>query len=249
MPSAGRPPGRAPISPRVRLAARMYATGAVATKREASEAAGLHPSYFTLVSSPGHQMYNPEVTELMDEIDRQIHDKTVDMSTILQAVGREALSRMRDLMKTSKNEAIIAKTAADLLDRSPETSKIQKHQVASFSLDGEDAKMLAAAMVRSAEARLAYGEAAEGDFVRVPLRSDTNQPEESQDAGQGLLPSAPGQVDEGLGAGASAVGSGQVDPADSEHPAGSAEVGSAPQEPETQGPIIERQLRLLKDEP
>ena len=244
MPSTGRPPGRAPISPRVRLAARLYQSGAVASKREASEAAGLHPSYFSLVSSPNHHLYNPEVTELMDEIDRQIQDKTVDMSAVLQTLGREALSRMRQVMKESKNEAIVVKAAADILDRSPETSKIQKHQVASFSVSGDDAKLLAAAMVRSAQAREQFAEVASGDFVRVPL----GQPQENTDnAGQGLLSPTMGQVDEGDLSDSGSLdgqGTGAV-PAKQ----GSAEGRSASEESASEGPLTnDKAMQVLKDE-
>lgn len=160
---------RRPPSPRVALAARLYASGAVATKGEAGEAAGLNGTYFRLVSSPGAQRSHPEVRKLMEDVDAQIHDKTVEMSAILQHIGREALVEMRRLMHASNNEAIKLKAASDLLDRSTETSKIHKHQVASFSVSGDDAKMLAAAMVESAKAREQYPEAASGDFVKVPI--------------------------------------------------------------------------------
>lgn len=257
--SRGRPPGQSPISPRVKLAARLYASGAVATKVEASEAAGLHPSYFTLITSPGNTQFRPEVAELMDEIDQQIHDKTVDMSTVLQAVGREALSRMRGLMKESRNEAIVVKAAADLLDRSPETSKIQKHQVASFAVSGDDAKLLASAMVRSAQARAQFAEVTQSDFVRVPLgqndlestqdnspnpdgQSNSAQRQEGEaNAGQGLQRPSVGQVDEGTVSSASGLdGQGTCDePAST----GQAEVGPASEESAAERPVS---LRLIK---
>ena len=171
----GRPPGKATASPRVRLAARLYASGAVDSKRAAAEAVGLHPTYFSLVTSPGNDLHKPEATEIIDKVEQDIHDKTVQMSSVLDTLGREALSRMRGLMHDSKNEAIVFKASADLLDRSQETSKVQKHQVATFSVGSDDAKMLAAAMLRSAQARSRFAEAAEGDFVRIPIASTAEE--------------------------------------------------------------------------
>lgn len=259
----GRPRGRSGPTAKTRLAARLYASGACETKRAAALAVGLHPSYFTLVSSPGSKQFQPEVKRIMDEVEQAIQDKTVDMSAVLQTVGREALLRMRGLMKDSQNEAIVVKAAADLLDRSPETSKIHKHQVAAFSVSGDDAKLLAAAMVRSAQARESSEglEAASGDFVRVPLEQHLDEAGEAQvditvagaaskeleDARQGLLSGTPGQVDEEQRPDASAIGSGEVDSGASGPSASEAQSGPAPQADAAQGPITdERRLRLIK---
>lgn len=165
--------GRA--TPRIRHAARLYASGAVKTKQEAAEAVGVNPSYFNIVTQPGHARSNPEIIKLMDEIEERIHDKTVALSSVIESVSREALSEMRDLLNNSNNEAIRLKAASDILDRNPETSKTQKHQLSSFSLGSEDAKTLAAALVKSAEAQRLYGAAAVGDFVKIPQEPDDAQ--------------------------------------------------------------------------
>lgn len=174
------------ISPRVKLAARLYVTGAVATKREAAEAAGLHPTYFSVVTAPQHSRYKPEVGQLMDEIDKAIHDKSIQTSALLELIGREALTEMRGLMKKDDNLAIKFKAAQDLLDRSPETSKIQKHAISSFSLDGADAKQLAAAMVQAAQIRAAYEGEVTGDYVRIPVDPIQEGPDDARQ-----LPHAP----------------------------------------------------------
>jgi len=179
------------MSPRLKHACRLYASAAVPTKREAAEAVGLNPSYFNVITQPGHAKAMPEAIELIDEIQAKIQDKTVDLSSIIQLVSREAVDEMRALLKESKNEAIRLKAASDILDRNPETSKTQKHQVSSFSLTGEDAKSLAAALVMSARAQQAVAPVT-GDFIRIP----TEQEEEAYtDAGQRLLTSALRQVD------------------------------------------------------
>ena len=171
------------ISPRVKLAARLYATGAVPTKKEAAEAAGLNPGYFSVVTQPDHPKFNPAAGKLMDEIDQALHDKSIQTSALLELLGREALVKMRDLMKDDGNKAIQFKAAQDLLDRAPETSKIQKHAVAGFSLAGEDAKQIAAALVQAAHVRAVVGDSVLGDIVRIPV--DPTQ-EELHDAGEEL---------------------------------------------------------------
>jgi hypothetical protein len=184
--------------PRIRHAARLYASGAVRTKQEAAEAVGVNPSYFNIVTQPGHAKAKPEIIALMDEIERNIQNKTVALSSVVESVSREALSEMRDLLNHSQNEAIRLKAASDILDRNPETSKTQKHQLAAFTLGSEDAKSLAAALVKSAEATRLYGAGATGDFVRIPIETETVPLPGDPNAGQGLLTPEVRQVDEGV---------------------------------------------------
>lgn len=176
--------------PRIRHAARLYASGAVKTKQEAALAVGVNPSYFNVVTQPGHARSNPKIIALMDQIEQSIHDKTVSLSSVIESVSREAVTEMRTLLKNSNNEAIRLKAASDILDRNPETSKTQKHQLSSFSLGSEDAKALAAALVKSAEAQRLYGSQVHGDFVRIP--------QETQDAGPGSLPTEVRRINEGI---------------------------------------------------
>jgi hypothetical protein len=105
----------------------------------------------------------------MEDIDRAIHDRTIQTSAVLEMLGRKALEKMYGLMEASQNEAIQFKATQDLLDRSPETSKIQKHAISSFSLAGEDAKQLAAAMVQAAQIRQAFEGEVQGDYIRIPV--------------------------------------------------------------------------------
>lgn len=185
--------------PRIRHAARLYASGAVKTKQEAAEAVGVNPSYFNIVTQPGHARSKPEIIALMDDIERSIHDKTVSLSSVIENVSREAVSEMRDLLNHSQNEAIRLKAASDILDRNPETSKTQKHQLSSFSLGSEDAKSLAAALVKSAEAQRLYAQAAAGDYVRIPQEADGASPQIGDyNARQGLLFTEVRQVNQGV---------------------------------------------------
>ena len=126
----------------------------------------------------------------MDDIEAAIHNKTVSLSSVIESVSREAVSEMRDLLNNSQNEAIRLKAASDILDRNPETSKTQKHQLSAFSLGSEDAKALAIALVKSAEAQKLYATQTVGDFVRIPMEEDN--------AGQGLQPPEVRQINEGV---------------------------------------------------
>lgn len=146
------------------MAARLYASGAVKTKREAAEAVGLDPQYFYQISRPA--VSNPEVTSIVGEIDHAIQDKTVALSTVIALAARKAVQRVNALMD-SANEHIQLKAATDILDRNPETSKTQKVLSASFSIEGKDAAEIAAALVRSAQLREKYSDVGKGDFIRI----------------------------------------------------------------------------------
>lgn len=152
------------VGPRAKMAARLYASGAVKSKKAACEAVGLNPSYLSTLSR--EVVNHPEIASIIGEIDHAIHDKTVAMSTVLALMARKAVEKVNKLMD-SQNEHISLKAASDVLDRNPETSKTQKLQVTSFSLDGQDAKDLAAALVRGAEVREKFAEIGKGDFVKI----------------------------------------------------------------------------------
>jgi hypothetical protein len=187
------------ISPRVRLAARLYATGACATKQEAAEAAGLSPSYFSVITAPGGgEGTGPvakrrQVHTFMDDLDQKLEDKIITTSAALELLARKALTKVGDLMENSGNQAIQLKAAQDLLDRNPETSKVQKIATAGFTLDAADAKEMAAALVASARIRLQFESDVQGDYVRVPVDplqsiEELNISHEASNAGQELLP-------------------------------------------------------------
>ncbi len=161
--------GTATLSPRAALAARLYASGACKTKGEAAEAAGLSKGYFYVLSSPKNG--SERVRSLIEQVDSEIQSKTVDMSKVIELLGRRAVRNIADHMENASSEALRLKAATDLADRSPETQKTQRTIAASFSVDGEDAKALAAAMVESANIQKKYAHVAEGDYIEVNVES------------------------------------------------------------------------------
>lgn len=153
------------MSPRVRLAARLYATGAAKTKKEASEMAGLSPNYLTLLTGENG---SDKVKNLINDVDSMIEDESIATSKIIQQLGRKALGRLANLMD-SQNENVALKAAVDLADRAPETSKTQKIQVESLTLDGEDVRALTHAMLESARLRGDYAQVAVDGLVEVEI--------------------------------------------------------------------------------
>lgn len=154
-------------TPLTKLAARLYATGVCKTKKEASSAAGLHPNYLTVLTSPKNG--SDEVLAVMSEIDDLLRDRSLDESKLLQSLQRHAVTKVAQLMQYSDSDAIQLKAAIDLADRGPNTSKIQKHQIAAITVSGRDIAALTQAMVESAKIREEYAEMAKGDYVKVNL--------------------------------------------------------------------------------
>lgn len=155
-------------SARMRLAARFYATGAAPTKRSAALSAGLHPAYFTRMS-----VINPEVRSLIGDIDTQINDQSIALSKIIATIARKAASKMNNLID-SPNEHVALKASSDMLDRNPESSKTIKASITNFSLDGQDAKEIALAMVEAARVKERFRELAAGDFVKITEEESSN---------------------------------------------------------------------------
>ena len=160
-------------SPRVKQAAVLYATGVASSKKQASQMAGLHPNYLTMLTSAG----NEEVNRIVSETQRRVLDQTVDTATILNELGRKALSTVVGIMEAGQSEALRLKAAIDLADRSPETSKVVRAQVTSLTLDGEDAQKLAEALLQSATVRQQHTKVTNGDFVCVDINAPTALPE------------------------------------------------------------------------
>lgn len=148
-------------SPRIKMAARLYASGAVKTKREAAKVAQINPEWFTTMTN-----HNEETRRIVGAVDQAIDDQSVDMSAVLRTVGREAIKRIHGLM-LEENPHIALKAAVDLADRSPETSKIQRHEIAAMTVRAEDAKELASALVAAAEAKRRFAEQVKDGLVRV----------------------------------------------------------------------------------
>lgn len=164
------------LSPRVKMAAKLYVTGACKTKKEASIAAGLAPNYLTLLRD------NPLVNEYINRIEDRIEDGSVDMSKVLVTLGRKAVVGMARMMESETvKDDIRFKAMQDLADRSPETSKTIKQQMTSdLSMTVESAALLAAALVESARNKENYIQAAQGDYITVDIEKEVK-----------LLPSGP----------------------------------------------------------
>lgn len=149
------------LSPKVKLAIRAYHSGAVKTVKEAAEIAQIHPQYLSQLMS------SPVAKEYIMEFDAKQEEKIISTTALLEKLSRDAVHTMANLMRNSSNENIILKAAQDLMDRGPETSKIQKHQVESFTLSGKDAKEIAAALVASSSLKDKFPAAVEGDYIKI----------------------------------------------------------------------------------
>lgn len=158
-------------SPRTRMAARLYVTGAAKTKREASVLAGLSSNYLTMLTAPNGG--SEAIKRLVSDTDRMIEDKSIDESVIIRKLGREALGRIAALMQ-SPNDHVSLKAAQDLADRSPYTAKTQKLEIDAFTLSGQDAKELAAAIIESVKPSDLRDKVAVEGLIEV---SDLPQPE------------------------------------------------------------------------
>ena len=151
------------------MAARLYASGAVPSKRAACRAVGLNEHYLSILSASG----NREVNTLMSQVDREIEDETVALSRVLALVSREAAKRMRELIQ-SDNEHVALRASSDVLDRNPESSKTFKASVTTWSLDSEDARALAKALVDGAKIKEQFLPVASTNFVRVDTEVGDN---------------------------------------------------------------------------
>lgn len=169
---------REKLSPRVKHALRLVASGA-ANQNEAARAFGLNPAYLSVVKNQ-----SPEADRIMSEMDQQIGEKAVDTSAILRALGRKALAKVGSLMSFAEKEEIQLKAAQDILDRNPETSKVQRHQDITPSIDPAAARILAAALVEGAKVLNDHGEIAAGDFVHAGDQSLEPKPKELTDGSQ-----------------------------------------------------------------
>jgi hypothetical protein len=111
---------------------------------------------------------NPRMTELVNRIDKEIEDGTIDMSKVLVTLGRRAVRNIAHLAESAEKEDIRFRANVDLADRSPETVKTHKVQAeGSMNLRPEDVAALTHALVESARLRAKFPEAAIGDFIRV----------------------------------------------------------------------------------
>ena len=155
---------RRQLSPRLRLAARLWAAGA-GTKGHIARSLGLNPMTLYLTTMPS--LGNPDVITTVQRINQLVEDESVAIGKALALAGRRAVHNIVNTMEQASSEVLRFKAAQDLADRSPETSKTQKVAIASFNMSSDDVKELARTMVEAGEARKQFAHVAEGDFVRV----------------------------------------------------------------------------------
>lgn len=176
----GRPLGsygreEARLSPRVKMAIRLYTSGAAKTKLEASTMAGLHPQTLTVYSNSPR--YMEAINKYQNELSAMLDDESTDMQVILDKMARKAVGRIGELMYSSKDDVAL-KAAVDIADRSSKTQKVIRAQVETFSIAGEDAKALAAGMIEAARVRAANNAVVTGDFIKVELAERAEEPPE-----------------------------------------------------------------------
>lgn len=167
---------RADLNPRVRMALRMYAFGACKTLTEAAEVCGLSVGYLSLKkNSPAGEKYMEKAQQILD-------DKTASTSQIIDRLGRRAIEVIADRMEKTDDPRLQLRAAIDLADRAPDTSKIQKVQVESFTLAGKDAKALAEALVAGKSVSEMFGHLREGNLDKVTEAHEPLMLPESTDA-------------------------------------------------------------------
>lgn len=152
---------KADLNPRVRMALRMYAFGACKTLGEAAEVVGLSPVWLSLKkNSPAGQAYMQSAQQILD-------DKTASTSEIISRLGRRGIEVIAGFVEDTADKKLQLRAAIDLADRAPETSKVQKIQMESFTLAGKDAKALAEALVAGRSVNEQFQHLSTGDFDMV----------------------------------------------------------------------------------
>lgn len=145
------------------MALRLYVHAAVPTLKAAAAATGLHPRYLAKVSR------TPAGMKFMATAHEHINNTALQTNELIEKLSRRAIEVIGTTMEDASSEALRLKAAIDLADRGPETSKIQKHQVESFSLTSEDARAIAESMVSAARIRNQHGNLKTDNFDRVNL--------------------------------------------------------------------------------
>jgi hypothetical protein len=116
-----------------------------------------------------YMRHNEELQAFVQEVDDAIGEKSIDMSAVLQALEVAAVAKMKRLMDSAGSEQIQFKAAQDLLDRGPRTGKIQRQATVALSIDGEDAKALAASLLAARQANEQFRPLVQGDYEKVHL--------------------------------------------------------------------------------
>jgi predicted nucleotide-binding protein len=165
------------LSPRVRMALRLYVHGVVKTQIEAARIAGLSNAYFCqVVNSPAGQTYMKSAHNIIEE-------NAHDVNALIKRLSHRAIEVIGGLMEDASKEDIRLRAAQDIADRGDETAKIQKHQVETFTLSGADARAIAESMVQAAAVRERFKELKVENFDHVnvdeqvaPVAENIEQP-------------------------------------------------------------------------
>lgn len=150
---------------------------------EAAKAMDLNPAYLSIMknSLPG--------SEMLDHTDRAMEDKLLTTQDLLVKLGRRAVENLSSLMEDDPSSKIRLEAAKDLADRSPETSKIQKHQVESFTLTGHDVQALAEALASGRSVQDQFAHLRTGNYNQIAETSSGNDsPDDPQRSDQVVQP-------------------------------------------------------------
>lgn len=157
------------LKPSVKMGLQLYAQGGCKTLREASTAMGFHPNYLTIVAgTPAGKAFMESAHEI---IAREITNK----QSLISALGMRAAQVVGGLMEDASSESIRLKAAQDIMDRDPELSKVQKHQVESFTLGNKDAREIAAALVSASSVQERYKDLTTNDFNKLASGEEDEQ--------------------------------------------------------------------------
>lgn len=107
--------------------------------------------------------------KFMQSAHDHINNTALQTNELIEKLSRRAIEVIGTTMEDASSEALRLKAAIDLADRGPETSKIQKHQVESFSLTSEDARAIAESMVQAASIRQRHSNLVVDNFDKVNL--------------------------------------------------------------------------------
>lgn len=135
------------LRPRVKMALRMYAYATVPDLKTAAEVVSLNVGYLQNVS---RTVAGKAFLKTAQQI---IADTSLSTTQLIDNLSRRAIQVIGTQMEDASSEALRLKAAIDLADRGSETSKIQKHQVESFTLNSQDARAIAESMVAAASLR------------------------------------------------------------------------------------------------
>lgn len=177
---------RKPLTPRMRQALRLYHSGLVPTKGAAADAVGLNRQTFYSATMP--IVGDAQVGRLVGEVDLMVENATINTRALVEQLSRKAIGVIGKVMLHGDKEENRLKAAVDLADRGSETSKIQKHQIESWSLGSQDAKSLADALVEAARVKQLNAVVATQDYIRLEGGSDgkgRNERDERQEEGHG----------------------------------------------------------------